>query len=228
MTLVLVALRLLAGMGGMKKVMSSLDFFTKRNDSMQSLGIPQQPSAENLLVRSRVKILTVRREEGYCYSVNCSSDEGYEYSLSCSLQVVFDMDHTMVGDLVSLSDRDNIETNVPWTYWPEGKEQGLSPTFILSYLQRGMLRPGLLELLAHLRSVGATIVVYTHSEEKWAIKVCEAMERMAGWPFIKRCVAVSSAVCHLRGVALVFVVAWSVSCLCLHVAYPSFMSRMLS
>jgi len=50
----------------------------------------------------------------------------------------------------------------------------------------GMLRPGLLELLAHLRAVGATIVVYTHSEEKWAIKVCEAMERMAGWPFIKR------------------------------------------
>lgn len=142
-------LRHTTGMGGMKKVMSSLDFFTKRNDSMQSLGIPQQPSAENLLV-------------------------------------VFDMDHTMVGDLVSLSDRDNIETNVPWTYWPEGKEQGLSPTFILSYLQRGMLRPGLLELLAHLRSVGATIVVYTHSEEKWAIKVCEAMERMAGWPFIKR------------------------------------------
>ena len=29
-------------------------------------------------------------------------------------------------------------------------------------------------------------MVYTHSEEKWAIKVCEAMERMAGWPFIKR------------------------------------------
>jgi len=29
-------------------------------------------------------------------------------------------------------------------------------------------------------------VVYTHSEEKWASKVCEAMERMAGVPFIKR------------------------------------------
>ena len=25
----------------------------------------------------------------------------------------------MVGDLVALSDRDNIETNVPWTHWPE-------------------------------------------------------------------------------------------------------------
>lgn len=48
--------------------------------------------------------------------------------------VVFDMDHTMVGDLVSLSDRDNIETNVPWSTWPAEKEQGLSPDFILPYL----------------------------------------------------------------------------------------------
>jgi len=142
-------LRHTTGLGGIKKVMSSLDFLTKRNDSTPDLGKIVQQRAENLLV-------------------------------------VFDMDHTMVGDLVSLSDRDNIETNVPWTYWPEGKDRGLSPTFILNYLQRGMLRPGMLELLAHLRTVGATIVVYTHSEEKWAIKVCEAMERMAGWPFIKR------------------------------------------
>lgn len=143
-------LRHTSGLGGMKKVMSSLDFLTKRNDSMPKLeAMMQQQRAENLLV-------------------------------------VFDMDHTMVGDLVSLSDRDNIETNVPWLYWPEGKDRGLSPSFILDYLQRGMLRPGMLELLAHLRTVGATIVVYTHSEEKWAIKVCEAMERMAGWPFIKR------------------------------------------
>ena len=38
--------------------------------------------------------------------------------LSCArdLLVVFDMDHTMVGDLVSLSDRDNVETNMPWTW----------------------------------------------------------------------------------------------------------------
>jgi len=142
-------LRHTSGLVGMKKVMSSLDFLTKRNDSTPDMGKIIQQRAENLLV-------------------------------------VFDMDHTMVGDLVSLSDRDNIETNVPWTYWPEGKDRGLSPSFILNYLQRGMLRPGLLELLAHLRAVGATIVVYTHSEEKWAIKVCEAMERMAGWPFIKR------------------------------------------
>mmetsp|Transcript_27667 Transcript_27667/g.65702 ORF Transcript_27667/g.65702 Transcript_27667/m.65702 type:complete len:441 (-) Transcript_27667:229-1551(-) len=104
--------------------------------------------------------------------------------LNQNVLIVFDMDHTMVGDLVSLSDRDNIETNVPWTYWPEGVSKGLSPEFIIPYLQRGMLRPGLLELLNFLRTIGATIIVYTHSEEKWAAKVCEAMERVAGWKFI--------------------------------------------
>mmetsp|Transcript_41290 Transcript_41290/g.64521 ORF Transcript_41290/g.64521 Transcript_41290/m.64521 type:complete len:417 (-) Transcript_41290:139-1389(-) len=102
------------------------------------------------------------------------------------LLVVFDMDHTMVGDLVSLSDRDNIETNVPWVYWPEGKDHGLSPNFILPFLMRGMIRPGLLEYIKTLLTIGATIVVYTHSEERWASKVCAAMEKLAGCHFIKR------------------------------------------
>mmetsp|Transcript_8591 Transcript_8591/g.19684 ORF Transcript_8591/g.19684 Transcript_8591/m.19684 type:complete len:474 (+) Transcript_8591:218-1639(+) len=101
-----------------------------------------------------------------------------------NLLVVFDMDHTLVGDLVSLSDRDNVETNVPWTYWPEGTPRGLGPEFIMPYFTRGMLRPGLLEFLQHLRAINATIVVYTLSEEKWAAKVCEAMERAVGWKFI--------------------------------------------
>jgi hypothetical protein len=61
-----------------------------------------------------------------------------------------------------------------------------SPTFILEYLQRGMLRPGLLELLAHMRSVGATIVVYTHSEEKWCVCACVCA-------CVRACVRVSSA-----------------------------------
>ena len=97
-------------------------------------------------------------------------------------------------------------------------------------LQRGMLRPGMKQLLEHLHCIGATVVVsikyrripsesevnwmlgraalhiylrvralrvrerpifwarqvYTHSEKKWAAKVCEAMERIAGWKFIAR------------------------------------------
>ena len=33
------------------------------------------------------------------------------------------------------------------------------------------MRPGMLDLLNWLRDIGATVVVYTHSEEKWATKV---------------------------------------------------------
>uniref|UniRef100_A0A6U4Q3E7 FCP1 homology domain-containing protein n=1 Tax=Hemiselmis andersenii TaxID=464988 RepID=A0A6U4Q3E7_HEMAN len=105
---------------------------------------------------------------------------------SVNMLIVLDMDHTMVGDLVSLSDRDNIETNVPWTYWPEGKERGLSANYIYPFLERGMMRPGMIALLEWFRSIGAVVVVYTHSEEKWATKVCEAMEKAAGWHFIAR------------------------------------------
>ena len=70
--------------------------------------------------------------------------------------------------------------------WPEGKQRGLGLEEIVHYMQRGMLRPGLLELLSHLRLIGAKIVVYTHSEDSWAVKVCQALECMAGWPFIHR------------------------------------------
>lgn len=49
-----------------------------------------------------------------------------------------------------------------------------------------MMRPGMIDLITFLQQVGATIVVYTHSEEKWASKVCEAMEKKVGWKFIKR------------------------------------------
>ncbi len=43
--------------------------------------------------------------------------------------------------------------------------------------------------------------VYAHSEEKWASKVCEAMENMVGWKFVKRmfsrcvCMYVCMCVC---------------------------------
>jgi hypothetical protein len=109
-----------------------------------------------------------------------------EEKLGSKLLVVFDMDRTMVGDLVALSDRDNVETNVTWTYWPEGENKGLGVEEIVPYLKRGMMRPGLLRFIAFLRSIGATIVVYTHSELKWASKVCAAMEEVAGYKFIDR------------------------------------------
>lgn len=102
------------------------------------------------------------------------------------LLVVLDMDHTMVGNLVALSDRDNIESNIEWDYWPEGVERGLSAEAIVPYLQRGMLRPGLIKTLEYLKEIGATVVVYTHSEFRWAVKVCEAMEIVVGFKFIFR------------------------------------------
>mmetsp|Transcript_69002 Transcript_69002/g.111960 ORF Transcript_69002/g.111960 Transcript_69002/m.111960 type:complete len:308 (+) Transcript_69002:286-1209(+) len=101
------------------------------------------------------------------------------------LIVVFDMDRTMVGDLTSLSDRDNLETNIQWEWWPKGKVRGLDAAFIEPFLGRGMLRAGMIEYLEFLRDIGATIIVYTHSELIWAKKVCEAMETTAGFKFIK-------------------------------------------
>lgn len=103
-----------------------------------------------------------------------------------SLLFVLDMDHTMVGNLVAMSDRDNIETNINWNFWPEGVNRGLTVEEIIPFLERGMLRPGLIQLLQHLHTIGSTVVVYTHSEKRWATKVCEAMQRIAGWPFIAR------------------------------------------
>jgi len=39
-----------------------------------------------------------------------------------------------------------------------------------------MLRKGMIEYIHFLRDIGATIVVYTHSEYLWARKVRNAME----------------------------------------------------
>jgi len=109
------------------------------------------------------------------------------------LLVVFDMDRTMVGDLVSLSDRDNIETNIEWTWWPEGQHYGLSVEEIKPYLKRGMVRPGLIKFVEYLQEIGATIVVYTHSEQRWASKVTQGIEEIAGFKFIHRLFSRSSA-----------------------------------
>jgi len=49
-----------------------------------------------------------------------------------------------------------------------------------------MVRPGLMALVEYLTEIGATMVVYTHSEHRWASKVCQAMEKMAGINFIRK------------------------------------------
>mmetsp|Transcript_56279 Transcript_56279/g.138096 ORF Transcript_56279/g.138096 Transcript_56279/m.138096 type:complete len:531 (+) Transcript_56279:247-1839(+) len=102
------------------------------------------------------------------------------------LLVVLDMDHTMVGNLVAMSDRDNVEVNIDWAHWPAGRERGLTKDDIIPYLQRGMLRPGLSKFINFCVEIGATVVVYTHSEFRWASKVCAAMEEVIGTKFIHR------------------------------------------
>ncbi len=82
----------------------------------------RRPRAHNMLE-------VLLRERGDCFDSPDGSDEDDEnaaaFLLAASqhlsqsaphLLVVFDMDHTMVGDLVSLSDRDNVETNMPWSW----------------------------------------------------------------------------------------------------------------
>jgi len=100
------------------------------------------------------------------------------------LTVVLDMDHTMVGDLQALSDRDNLERNLQWPNWPAHLPQGVSPQVIEKYLLRGMLRPGLIDFVRTLVARGARIIVYTHSEEKWASRVLTAVESVVGLNFI--------------------------------------------
>jgi len=101
-----------------------------------------------------------------------------------NLTVVLDMDHTMVGDLQALSDRDNLERNLQWPNWPAHLAQGVSPQVIEKYLLRGMLRPGFVDFVRTLVARGARIIVYTHSEEKWASRVLAAVESVVDMKFI--------------------------------------------
>jgi len=100
------------------------------------------------------------------------------------LTVVLDMDHTIVGDLQALSDRDNLERNLLWPNWPAHIPQGVSPQVIEEYLLRGMLRPGFVDFVRTLVARGARIIVYTHSEERWASRVLSAVENVVDMKFI--------------------------------------------
>jgi hypothetical protein len=102
------------------------------------------------------------------------------------LTVVLDMDHTIVGDLQALSDRDNLERNLQWPHWPAQFDQGVTPQVIEKYLLRGMLRPGFADFVRTLIARGARIIVYTHSEERWATRVLTAVESVVDMKFISQ------------------------------------------
>jgi len=103
-----------------------------------------------------------------------------------ALTVVLDMDHTIVGDLQALSDRDNLERNLQWPHWPAQFDQGVTPQVIEKYLLRGMLRPGFADFVRTLIARGARIIVYTHSEERWATRVLTAVESVVDMKFISQ------------------------------------------
>ncbi len=109
---------------------------------------------------------------------------------------VFDLDKTIVGDLETLSDRDNLETNIEWTFWPDGVKRGLTVDDIVPFMERGMLRPGFGRLVDNIVRLGGVIVIYTHSESKWASKVLEAVEIVIGRKFSYRLFPRSDCIDH--------------------------------
>jgi len=108
----------------------------------------------------------------------------FSFTRHLDITVVFDMDYTLVGDLQALSDRDNLERNLQWPVWPSNSSRGLTSEQIACYLRRGMLRPGFADLVRVLLSRGVQIMVYTHSEERWASRVLKAVESVIGVNFI--------------------------------------------
>jgi hypothetical protein len=97
--------------------------------------------------------------------------------------VVFDLDMTVIGDVKHSADRDCLELNIPWN-WPEGLQRGLSVSDIVTLLKEGCLRPGFKELIMSFMKINAIIVFYTHAEEKWGKKVCDAVEIAVGIEFL--------------------------------------------
>eukprot|EP00294_Goniomonas_avonlea_P000882 CAMPEP_0114548542 /NCGR_PEP_ID=MMETSP0114-20121206/5039_1 /TAXON_ID=31324 /ORGANISM="Goniomonas sp, Strain m" /LENGTH=551 /DNA_ID=CAMNT_0001733143 /DNA_START=111 /DNA_END=1766 /DNA_ORIENTATION=+ len=100
--------------------------------------------------------------------------------------IIFDLDQTLVGDLQPHSDRDNLEANLPWSMWPQGQHRGVSQQELVELLDAGMMRPGTKQLIQDLKKQNAVIVIYTHSEQKWAQKVVAALQACVGTPFVHR------------------------------------------
>lgn len=97
--------------------------------------------------------------------------------------LVLDLDLCLIGEVGALCDRDNLETNIPWEYWPHGMARGVSVDEIARALEAGLLRPGVADFLRHVHSFPDVLVaVYTHSQRVWASKVLLAMARVVGVP----------------------------------------------
>lgn len=97
--------------------------------------------------------------------------------------VAFDLDHTIIGNCSTLSDRDNLEENLNWI-WPPNLKRGVSIDNIIDSLRSGLLRPGFADLVATLKTMGFNIIVYTRSSDDWAEKMIEAIETYIGYKFV--------------------------------------------
>ena len=91
---------------------------------------------------------------------------------------IFDIDYTIIGDVVSLSDGDNLEANIEWQGWPENKPRGIPISVLEEAMTEGILRPGFKEIVAAIKKVNGIIVFYTNSEDVWGKKICEAVENV--------------------------------------------------
>src|SRR5579872_5842458 len=95
--------------------------------------------------------------------------------------IVFDLDHTLVGNVSSLCDRDNIEMNIPWK-WDYRYHRGVSVDEIVNELNNGLLRNGVREFIEKISKFPNTIMVlYTYSQKDWVVKIVDAMNRIFGF-----------------------------------------------
>ena len=101
--------------------------------------------------------------------------------------IVLDMDLTLVGELSWFSDKQNFIENLGFL---KPLEQGGGPIEACSHehivsmlIEMGGLRPGTLSFLDRIRRFGSLIVVYTHSERKWAMKILNGICTCLGYTF---------------------------------------------
>lgn len=95
--------------------------------------------------------------------------------------VALDLDNCLWGNLFEQSDEDNLRVNIDWVGGDKPEEMGAVK--VDAMFKTLLLREGVLSFLDHTRRVGARIVLYTHSERKWAQKCVDALSRRLGYQF---------------------------------------------
>jgi len=96
--------------------------------------------------------------------------------------LVFDLDHTIIGDCTILSKIDFIVKSMKWI--PDRKPVEITVQELMSHLQNGLLRPGFIDYIHRVREIyGSLVVVYTASLDYWAKKILKAINHLVGYQF---------------------------------------------